>query len=105
MGLTIFFWTNGSDCWIITPSPQILTGAGGRTLGRETIDCRGSRYTMPLVALAKAMRSAEPGTEFEVVCDYDTFEKELRLWCGNTKHQLKEIDTSGGVTRAVIVKG
>jgi TusA-related sulfurtransferase len=71
---------------------------------RETIDCRGSRYTMPLVKLARAMKTAEPGTEVEVVCDYTSFKKELELWCGNTNNQIKEISTDQGVTRAVVVK-
>jgi len=74
-------------------------------MDRETIDCRGQRYTMPLVKLARSLKSAGPGTEVEVVCDYPTFEKELRLWCDNTKNRIKEISSDQGVTRAIVEKG
>ncbi len=72
---------------------------------RQTIDCRGRQYTMFLIPLVKAMKTAAPGTEFEVLGDYSSFEKELRNWCQKMNHEIKEISTEDGVTRAVIVKG
>jgi TusA-related sulfurtransferase len=70
----------------------------------ESIDARGKSCPLPIVLIAKAMRSLPAGTAVTVRADDRAFPEDLRAWCRKTKHELLSLDSRPGFHEAVIKK-
>lgn len=49
--------------------------------GHPVLDCRGQRCPLPVIALARAVLGAEPGTVVELWADDPAAEVDVPAWC------------------------
>jgi TusA-related sulfurtransferase len=70
----------------------------------EHVDARGKSCPLPIVLVAKALRSATSGAEITVQADDRAFPEDIRAWCRKTNHQLASLETKAGFYEAVVKK-
>ncbi len=58
------------------------------------LDCRGARCPEPILRVSRAARTAQPGTEIEILADDDAFPLDLRSWCQSSGSTLLELSTA-----------
>ena len=68
------------------------------------IDARGKSCPLPIVLVAKAMRSLPAGGVITVQADDRAFPDDIRAWCRKTNHELVSLDARPGFHEAVIKK-
>jgi tRNA 2-thiouridine synthesizing protein A len=67
-----------------------------------TVDARGQSCPGPLVTLARALRSANPGELFELLATDPGSKSDVPSWAKLTGNELVETDERGGVFRYVV---
>ena len=83
-------------------TPASATPAGGSVV---RVDARGLKCPGPIVKVGDAVRSAAPGTLFEVEATEDAFCSDVAIWCERTGNPLLSLETRDGVIRARIRRG
>jgi tRNA 2-thiouridine synthesizing protein A len=73
-------------------------------MAKTVLSFKGLKYTAPVVKTSLAVRKAEPGDIFEIVCDYPGFERDIRVWCEETGNILEGVARSNGDTTVTVVK-
>jgi tRNA 2-thiouridine synthesizing protein A len=71
-------------------------------MATQVIDAVGLRCPQPILKLTIAMPDIKPGDIVELRADCDTFEQDVRSWCGRMNKSLLAVTTSGGVHVASI---
>ncbi|MCI0573809.1 MAG: sulfurtransferase TusA family protein [Myxococcaceae bacterium] len=66
------------------------------------VDARGLACPMPIVVLARAVRSLPGGVRVQLLATDPAVVPDLQAWSVATGHLLLEVATSGGVWTAVI---
>lgn len=70
-----------------------------------TLDCKGLSCPMPMMKVAKAMKSLSSGDVLEMLGTDPGTKTDLPNWCTKTANEIVEItDLDGGVTRILIKK-
>jgi tRNA 2-thiouridine synthesizing protein A len=67
------------------------------------VDARGKSCPLPIVLLAKAMRSVEIGQDVTVLADDRAFPADVKAWCAKTGNPLLSL-TEEGLAYAAAVK-
>ncbi len=71
----------------------------------ETLDCKGLSCPMPMMKLAKAMKSLKSGEVLEMLGTDPGTKSDIPNWCQKTGNLLLEqTDLEGGVNRFVLQK-
>ncbi len=70
----------------------------------ETIDARGKSCPLPIVIVAKAIKSLPPGESIAIRADDRAFPEDIRAWCRKMRQELLSLETKGGFFEAVIKK-
>lgn len=73
-------------------------------MSSRTLDCRGMRHPMPIVNLARCMKTLDPGEDVELLADDPSCVQNLPDWCATTGNELVEFDTTDGPVRALIMR-
>lgn len=63
----------------------------------DVLDCKGLMCPMPIVQLAKKIKTVEIGHEFELVSDDVGSKEDIPAWCKRTGNELVEMKESGKV--------
>jgi len=69
---------------------------------RKEIDAKGMRCPKPIIELAKARRSLNPGDEINVVADDPAFESDLKAWCDTAGCEVASMDKDGQTITALL---
>jgi tRNA 2-thiouridine synthesizing protein A len=69
-----------------------------------TVDAKGQSCPGPLVSLAKAIRDASTGAQFELLATDPGAKSDVPSWAELSGNELLETDESDGVYRFVIRK-
>jgi len=67
-----------------------------------TIDARGKSCPMPIVLLAKAVRTVELGTLVKIQADDRAFPEDVEAWCAKTGNQLVALRKGDGQFEAEV---
>jgi tRNA 2-thiouridine synthesizing protein A len=54
----------------------------------ETLDCRGQRCPLPVIALAKRLPDVPVGTVLRVLADDPAADNDIRAWCRMRGHEF-----------------
>lgn len=57
----------------------------------DILDCKGEMCPMPVVELAKKVKTLEIGQEFEMVSDDVGSKEDVPAWCKRTGNQLLDV--------------
>ena len=68
----------------------------------ETLDARGKSCPLPIVLIAKALRSVDAGQSLLIQADDRAFPEDVRAWCRKTNHELVSLETKGAFYEAVV---
>lgn len=91
------------DAPAVTQAKSPITGAqAAPTPSLPQINCRGMQCPAPILQLAKAMRSADPGQQVEVLADDAAFPEDVKSWCASSGATLIALDADGAGWRARI---
>jgi tRNA 2-thiouridine synthesizing protein A len=72
-------------------------------MATKTIDAIGLRCPQPILQITIALPEMQPGDVLEVKANCDSFEEDVRTWCGRLDKTLLAINTdSGGIVTATI---
>jgi tRNA 2-thiouridine synthesizing protein A len=71
---------------------------------KQKLDFKGMSCPMPIMKTAIAVRKADSGDVFEVVCDDAGFEPDVTAWCKETGNILTSVSKSGKDITATITK-
>lgn len=63
----------------------------------ETLDCKGLMCPMPIVQLAKKMKTMKVGEELDLISDDVGSKEDVPAWTQRTGNQLLDTKESGGV--------
>jgi tRNA 2-thiouridine synthesizing protein A len=63
----------------------------------DVLDCKGLMCPMPIVQLAKKIKTVEIGHEFELISDDIGSKEDIPAWCKRTGNELIEMKESGKV--------
>jgi len=66
------------------------------------IDAKGKSCPLPIVLLAKAVRSRSPGETQVVVADDRAFPGDVEAWCRKTGNELVSLRDKGGYFEATV---
>lgn len=66
------------------------------------LDARGVRCPQPIIMMTSMVPRIAPGDILEVVADCDTFEDDVRTWCGRWSRTLLAITHNGAEVTAQI---
>jgi len=69
----------------------------------ELLDCTGLSCPMPIVKLAKAVRTMAAGDSITVTADDPGFEPDIKAWVEAQGHELTSLAEDDGVFTADIV--
>ena len=70
----------------------------------EPVDARGKSCPLPIVLVAKALRSALSGQSLTVQADDRAFPEDIQAWCRKTNHELVSLQTKAGFYEAIVKK-
>lgn len=71
----------------------------------ETLDCKGLSCPMPMMKLAKAMKTMQSGEVLEMLGTDPGTKSDLPRWCSKTGNEvLDKSELSGGIFRFLIQK-
>ena len=68
-----------------------------------TLDCRGSVCPMPIVQIARAIKTLAEGQLLQVQADDPAFAADVEAWASQTGHELREL-SGAPVFTALICK-
>jgi len=72
---------------------------------KETLDCKGLSCPMPMMKLAKAMKSLNSGEILEMLGTDPGTKSDIPKWCEKTGNiLLEEEELNGGVHKVLIQK-
>lgn len=54
----------------------------------ELLDCRGMKCPLPMLKLINLVHSCQQGTLIRMLGDCETFEEDIRRWCGKSTSTL-----------------
>lgn len=63
----------------------------------EILDCKGLMCPMPIVQLAKKMKTMKVGDEVDLISDDVGSKEDVPAWCQRTGNQLVEKKEAGAV--------
>jgi tRNA 2-thiouridine synthesizing protein A len=63
----------------------------------ETLDCKGLMCPMPIVQLAKKMKTMKVGDELELIANDIGSKEDVPAWCQRTGNQLVGMKEENGV--------
>lgn len=66
------------------------------------VDARGMACPMPIVVLARAVRSLPGGVRLRLLATDPAVVPDLQAWCVSTGHLLLGVATAGGVWTALV---
>lgn len=66
------------------------------------LDTKGMKCPLPIVQIAKAVKTMSSGQTLEVVADDPAFYEDVKAWCTITENILVKIDPAGDVNTATI---
>lgn len=69
----------------------------------QTLNCEGLNCPMPIVKIAKAIKTMDAGQTLEVTATDPAFQADLNAWSKKTKNPIIEFSTED-VLRALIQK-
>jgi TusA-related sulfurtransferase len=70
-----------------------------------TVDARGRSCPLPIVLLAKAIRTVEIGHAVVVLADDRAFPADVKAWCAKTGNELVSMSEEGHTYSAEIKRG
>lgn len=70
----------------------------------ETLDCKGLSCPMPILKLAKAMKSIESGKVLELLGTDPGSKDDVPKWCTKTGNEFLGMEEEGGVNKFYIKK-
>jgi len=71
----------------------------------KKLDCKGLSCPMPMMKLAKTIKSMRPGETLEMLGTDPGTKSDLPRWCAKSGNSLLEVsELSGGVSRFLIKK-
>ena len=73
-------------------------------MSARTVDARGLFCPLPILELAKAIRSLEPGQELLLLATDPAAREDLTAWCEATGHALLSLELEPGGLRARVRK-
>lgn len=73
-------------------------------MNEKLVDARGKACPMPIVMIAKAMRTSDAGDVLMVMADDRAFPEDVRAWCVKTKNELLGLEHNQGHYEARIKK-
>jgi tRNA 2-thiouridine synthesizing protein A len=72
-------------------------------MATKTIDAIGLRCPQPILQITIALPEMQPGDVLEVKANCESFEEDVRTWCGRLGKTLLAVNTdSGGIVTATI---
>lgn len=69
----------------------------GRDHMVEVLDAKGLMCPMPIVQLAKKMKSMKVGDELDLISDDEGSKADVPAWCQRTGNELVDMKESNGV--------
>ena len=63
----------------------------------EVLDAKGLMCPMPIVQLAKKMKSMKVGDELDLISDDEGSKADVPAWCQRTGNELVEMKEASGV--------
>lgn len=70
------------------------------------LNCRGQRCPQPVIELARAAKTAQPGERIEIVTDDPAALVDIPAWSRMRRHQCEQIAREGDVvTHLVTIQG
>jgi TusA-related sulfurtransferase len=66
------------------------------------VEARGKSCPLPIVLLAKAARTASPGTPIVIRADDRAFQRDLEAWCARTGYRILELKPAAGYVEATL---
>jgi tRNA 2-thiouridine synthesizing protein A len=63
----------------------------------EVLDAKGLMCPMPIVQLAKKMKSMKVGDELDLISDDEGSKADVPAWCQRTGNELVDMKESNGV--------
>ncbi len=69
------------------------------------LDCKGQQCPKPIIQIARRMAQMTPGQSLRVEATDAAFAPDLRAWLDLKREMLVELNTTGPVAVAVLVKG
>jgi tRNA 2-thiouridine synthesizing protein A len=81
---------------------RIRVPTGGINMATQIIDAVGLRCPQPILKLTIAMPDVKPGDIVELRANCDTFEEDIRAWCGRMSKTLLAVTENNGVFTATI---
>ena len=63
----------------------------------ETLDAKGLMCPMPIVQLAKKIKTMKVGDELDLISDDVGSKEDVPAWCQRTGNQLVDMKEAGGV--------
>lgn len=71
----------------------------------QTLDCKGLSCPMPMMKLAKAMKSLKSGDILEMLGTDPGTKSDIPKWCDKTGNKLiEESELDGGINRFLLQK-
>ena len=61
----------------------------------QTLDARGKSCPMPIVMMAKTMKTIEPGARLFVLANDRAFPEDVKAWCKKTGNDLVSLAEKG----------
>lgn len=66
------------------------------------VDATGLPCPMPVIELAKAIRSAAVGASVQLLATDVAAKVDVPVWCRMQRHRLRSVDEDGGTWRFVV---
>ena len=73
-------------------------------MSTTTIDCRDMHYPMPIVKMAKVIKSLAVGDKMQVMVADAAFAPDVQAWVRKTGHELEHLEFQGSCHIATIRK-
>ena len=70
----------------------------------EVVDAKNIQCPMPIVKLAKAIKTIATGEKIQIEATDLAFEADISAWCEQTQNSLINFSTKDGVFTAIIQK-
>lgn len=67
-------------------------------MSKETLDAKGLKCPMPIVEVAKKVKTMQPGDELEVIGDDPVFKIDIEAWCSKMGHEILATKVEGETT-------
>ena len=73
-------------------------------MGKTALDFKGISCPMPIIKTSLAVKKGAVGDVFEIVCDDQAFEADIKAWCNETGNILNGVAKAGKDLVATLTK-